>query len=111
MARTYPVELITPDGTVHLEVGEDEAVLDAAARAGLDLPHTCVRGWCLTCAGRLLAGEAAHSAALRYYPEDREAGFILLCSARSRSALRIRTHQKAAMQAHRIAWGLPAPRG
>ena len=111
MDRTHPVELITPDGMVRLEVGEEEAILDAAFRAGLDLPHMCLQGWCLSCAGRTMEGRADHSTAFRYYAEDQAAGFILLCSPYPRSPLRIQTHQKGAMQKHRTEQGLPTPRG
>ena len=95
-------------------VGEDEFILDAARQAGLSLPHTCLQGWCLTCAARTLNGSAAcadNRAALRYYPEDAEAGFVLLCTARPRGPCRLVTHQAAAMKAYRRARGLPAPRG
>jgi ferredoxin len=112
VARAHAVELIAPEGTtLRLEVSEDQTIWDAAAEAGTTLPHTCLQGWCLSCAGKVLAGEWDQSEALRYFPADREAGFILLCTARPRSPLRILTHQKAAMRDHRLAHGLPAPRG
>ncbi|MCZ7542663.1 MAG: 2Fe-2S iron-sulfur cluster-binding protein [Anaerolineae bacterium] len=95
-----------------LEVDEDEYLLDAAYRAGLALPSMCLQGWCVTCAGRV-EGEGVwdQSASRRYFPQDREAGFILLCTAQARSDLRIRTHQRAALRDFRIAHNLPTPRG
>ena len=108
----HPVTLILPDGKeVTLTVGTDEAIWDAALRAGLELPNMCLQGWCISCAGRVLEGDFDQSEALRYYEADRRAGFILLCTARPRSAMRIRTHQKTAMRDHRLAEGLPTPRG
>lgn len=109
--RVFRVELRTPGSTRVIKVGEDEHILDAAERQGLRLPATCRQGWCITCAARLLAGEVDNSDALRYYPEDREAGFVLLCTARPRSALRIQTHAKEELARHRIRHGLPTPRG
>jgi hypothetical protein len=44
-------------------------------------------------------GAFDQSAARRYFPQDREAGFILLCPACPRSALRLLTHQAAVMRA------------
>ncbi|MEW6754471.1 MAG: 2Fe-2S iron-sulfur cluster-binding protein [Candidatus Latescibacterota bacterium] len=96
---------------VTLQVWEDQYILDAGWQAGLDLPASCLQGWCLTCAGRLLRGEVDQQDARRYYPADREAGFVLLCTARPRSPLRIATHQKEACRAHRRSLGLPTPLG
>jgi ferredoxin len=107
----YPVTFVTPTGEVRAEVAEDQYLLEAAADAGLELPYMCLQGWCTTCAGRLLDGKADQHEARRIYPQDEAAGFVLLCSAFPRSPLRILTHQKEAMRAHRRALGLPAPRG
>jgi hypothetical protein len=64
----------------------------------------------LTCAGKLVElGEFDPSDAVSYYPQDREAGYILLCTAKARSNLRIRTHMQTEMRAHRKKMGLPAP--
>ena len=54
-------------------------------------------------------GEFDPSAAVSYYPQDREAGYILLCTAKARSNLRIRTHVQTEMRTHRKEIGLPAP--
>jgi ferredoxin len=109
--KTYFVKLHTPEGTVHLRVGEDEYILDAAYKAGCDLPSMCLQGFCLTCASKILKGKVDQSEALRYYPEDEEAGFVLICSAKPRSDLCIETHKKKDMQRHRKRYGLPYPHG
>jgi ferredoxin len=109
--KTYEVKLITPEGEVRLEVGEDEYILDAAFEAGYNLPSMCLQGFCLTCASRLLKGEVDQADAIRYYKEDKEAGFVLICSAKPRSDLCIKTHQKGEMQRHRDEHGLPYPHG
>jgi ferredoxin len=103
---------VLPDGSERqLEVERDEYILVAAFREGLELPHMCLQGWCLTCAGRVL-GEGCwdQSHSRRYFEEDREAGYILLCTARPCSDLKVQTHQRIAMRDRRIAEGLPAPR-
>lgn len=107
----YQVTFITNGRETRVPVSEDRYVLDAAVEAGLDLPYMCLQGWCTTCAGRLLEGKVDQSEARRYYPQDEAAGFVLLCSAYPRSDLRVQTHQKEAMRAHRRALGLPAPHG
>jgi len=113
LRETFHVTLILPEGERHtIEVGRDEYILSAAWRQGLDLPSMCRQGWCLTCAGRVEgAGEWDQSHSLRYFPQDRAEGYILLCTARPRSDLVIRTHQRVAMRDQRGRHGLPAPRG
>src|SRR5438132_2571742 len=107
----HQVTFVTEGREVQVPVSDDEYVLDAGVNAGLDLPYMCLQGWCTTCAGRLLSGEVDQSEARRYYPEDKAAGFVLLCSAHARSDLRVVTHQKEEMRRHRQALGLPTPRG
>jgi ferredoxin len=75
------------------------------------LPSTCRQGQCLACAARLVQGEVDQAAAASYFPEDRTAGFVLLCTAQARSDLVVITHQQWDMRRHRIAHGLPAPYG
>ena len=106
----YRVELLTPEGVVRFEAEHEEFILDAAKDAGCPLPATCLQGWCITCGGRLLMGQVDHSQATRYYPQDEEAGFVLLCCATPRSDLKIQTHLADEMAAHRAAHHLPAPR-
>jgi len=108
---TYHVTFITDHGEVQTEAADDEYLLDAAAAAGLNLPFMCLQGWCTTCAAKILEGKVDQSEALRFYPEDAAAGFVLLCSAFPRSDLRIRTHQKEELRALRLSLGLPTPRG
>ncbi|MFF0144098.1 2Fe-2S iron-sulfur cluster-binding protein [Amycolatopsis sulphurea] len=59
-----------------------ESILDAALRNGVRMSSLCRQGWCTRCAMRLVAGEVDQSAARRYYPADRAAGFALACTAR-----------------------------
>ena len=63
-----------------------EAILDAAGRAGLDLPFSCRAGVCSTCRAKLLSGTAVmeHNVALEEW--EVEAGYILCCQARPTSA-------------------------
>lgn len=107
----HHVTFVAPDREVSLDVDEDEYLFEAAAAAGLELPFMCLQGWCTTCAGKILEGKVDQSEAQRIFPADERAGFVLLCSAYPRSDLRILTHQQEAMRAHRLALGLPVPRG
>ena len=107
----FKVTFVSPGQEVHTEVADDEYLLEAAAKAGLELPYMCLQGWCTTCAARVLEGQVDQSEALRVYPQDEAAGFVLLCSAFARSDLRILTHQKEELRALRASLNLPAPRG
>ncbi len=63
-----------------------EAILDAAGRAGLDLPFSCRAGVCSTCRAKLVSGtaEMEHNVALEDW--EVQAGYILCCQARPTSA-------------------------
>ena len=60
----------------------DENLIDAAARAGLDLPYSCKGGMCCTCRCRVTEG--AVDMAVNYSLEnwETEAGFVLGCQSR-----------------------------
>ena len=104
------VQLVLPDSEKTIEVSSEQHIWDAALARDLVLPAMCHQGRCLTCAARLEGpGEFDPSDAITYFPEDKAAGFILLCTAKARSALRIRTHQSAEMRGFRLSKGLPAP--
>ncbi|MGH9568065.1 MAG: 2Fe-2S iron-sulfur cluster-binding protein [Candidatus Angelobacter sp.] len=106
----FDVVLLLPRGEQCIQVRAEEHIWDAALAAGVVLPALCHQGRCLTCAGRLEGpGTVDQSDSVSYFPEDREAGFVLLCTGRPRSGLRIRTHQQTAMREHRLQKQLPAP--
>ncbi len=110
MSDTFNVTLVTPRGEFRISVARDQHIWDAAKEAGITLPAICHQGRCLTCAGRLLEpGEVDQSDSDQYFPEDREAGYVLLCTGKPRSDLRIQTHQQTAMRKFRVSRGLPAP--
>ena len=62
-------------------VAEGEAILDAALRAGMDLPFACKGGMCSTCRAKLVEGEAQMEVNYSLEPWELKAGFILTCQA------------------------------
>lgn len=64
----------------------DPSVLDAAERAGMELPFSCRAGICATCRTRITEGVAVmtHNIALERW--EVEAGFVLCCQARPTSS-------------------------
>jgi NAD(P)H-flavin reductase/ferredoxin len=65
----------------------NESVLDAAQRAGLEIPSSCRKGVCGTCKGRVLSGEARAFAGDALGPAERAEGLALFCNTRPRSDL------------------------
>ncbi|MFO7854319.1 MAG: 1,2-phenylacetyl-CoA epoxidase subunit PaaE [Paracoccaceae bacterium] len=65
--------------------GEGETVLEAAHKAGLELPYSCAGGMCCTCRCRVVEGEAEMAVNYSLEPWEVEAGFILACQARPRT--------------------------
>ena len=63
-------------------VADGEAILDAALRAGVDLPFACKGGMCSTCRARLVEGDARMELNYSLEPWELEKGFILTCQAK-----------------------------
>jgi ring-1,2-phenylacetyl-CoA epoxidase subunit PaaE len=60
----------------------DASVLDAAERAGIELPFSCRAGICATCRTKIVAGEAQMTHNIALEPWEVDAGFVLCCQAR-----------------------------
>lgn len=72
--------VLTVDGKRReVPVADGESILDAALRAGMDLPYACKGGMCSTCRAKLVEGEAAMDLNYSLEPWELEAGFILTC--------------------------------
>lgn len=59
----------------------DPSILDAAARAGLDVPFSCKSGVCSTCRCKLIEGQVRMDKNFALEKHEIEAGFILSCQA------------------------------
>jgi CDP-4-dehydro-6-deoxyglucose reductase, E3 len=79
------------------ETAADETVLDAALRAGLEMPHRCMGGNCGACRARLLQGEVAYPNGRPLGLADAETadGLVLLCQTHARSDLLLETFEPA----------------
>lgn len=62
-------------------VAAGEAIVDAAIRAGLDLPFACKGGMCATCRAKIVEGAATMDVNYSLEPWELKAGFVLTCQA------------------------------
>ncbi len=87
--KTYQIELIQRDRpgseNVFVQVAEDEFILDAIERTGINLPVGCRYGACITCAARLIRGEVEQPNAIALTSKQKAMGYVLLCVAQPQS--------------------------
>ncbi len=62
-----------------IPVAEGEAIIDAAIRAGRNLPFSCKGGMCCTCRAKLLEGRVEMAVNYSLEPWETEAGYVLTC--------------------------------
>jgi ring-1,2-phenylacetyl-CoA epoxidase subunit PaaE len=81
-ASRHTASLIIDGTRTDIAVADDEAVLDAALRAGLDLPYACKGGMCSTCRAKVVEGKVQMALNYSLEPWELAAGFVLTCQAR-----------------------------
>ncbi|WP_157015955.1 1,2-phenylacetyl-CoA epoxidase subunit PaaE [Mesorhizobium xinjiangense] len=80
------VEVLLDGVRRNFAMGEEDAtVLDAAHRAGIELPYSCAGGMCCTCRCRVVEGESELAVNFSLEPWEIEAGFTLACQTRPTS--------------------------
>lgn len=57
------------------------SILDAALKAGADLPFACKGGVCCTCRAKVIEGQVNMEVNYALEPDEVEAGFVLTCQA------------------------------
>jgi CDP-4-dehydro-6-deoxyglucose reductase len=74
---------LLPSGQV-IGTEEGETILDAALRAGINLPHSCRAGHCSSCRAKIVAGSIRYrggSRPLGLMEQEERDGYALLCQA------------------------------
>ncbi|MED6193847.1 Ferulic acid decarboxylase 1 [Stylosanthes scabra] len=87
--RSYKVLIEHQGQSTHLEVEPDETILSKALDSGMDVPHDCKLGVCMTCPARLLSGSVDQSDGM-LSDDVVDRGYALLCAAYPRSDCHIR---------------------
>ncbi|OXY82970.1 1,2-phenylacetyl-CoA epoxidase subunit PaaE [Oceanimonas doudoroffii] len=86
-ARTQGLVGVILDGReLQVEVSpDDDSILDAALRAGADLPYACKGGVCATCKCKVVEGEVDMAINYSLEPDEVAAGYVLSCQSRPRA--------------------------
>jgi ring-1,2-phenylacetyl-CoA epoxidase subunit PaaE len=65
---------------------QDDSILDAALRAGADLPYACKGGVCATCKCKVLQGQVEMAVNYSLEEDEIQKGYVLSCQARPTTA-------------------------
>jgi ring-1,2-phenylacetyl-CoA epoxidase subunit PaaE len=76
------VSVISEGVRSEFPIAADETVIDAAIRAGRNLPYSCRGGMCCTCRARVVDGQVAMDVNYSLEPWELAAGFVLTCQSR-----------------------------
>lgn len=77
--KSRTADVILDGATTTIQVKDDETIIDAAIRAGIDLPYSCKGGMCCTCRAKVLDGEVTMDVNYSLEPWELEVGFVLTC--------------------------------
>lgn len=74
------LDIIMDGETKRVQMPDGEtSILDAAAKAGMDVPFSCKGGVCATCRARVLEGDVEMTLNYGLEKEEIAAGFVLTC--------------------------------
>ncbi|XP_071717236.1 ferredoxin C 1, chloroplastic [Rutidosis leptorrhynchoides] len=75
---SYKISIEHEGKTTEIEVESDETILEKALETGMDVPHDCKLGVCMTCPAKLLSGNVDQSEGM-LSDDVIERGYSLLC--------------------------------
>lgn len=90
VAAGYKVTIEHEGKSTTLDVEEDETILSRALGEGVEVPHDCKLGVCMTCPARLVSGSVDQSEGM-LSDDVVERGYTLLCVSYPKSDCTIKT--------------------
>ncbi|RZC88393.1 hypothetical protein C5167_016209 [Papaver somniferum] len=99
---SYKVVIEHEGSTTTLDVDPDETILSKALDSGMEVPHDCKLGVCMTCPAKLISGSVDQSDGM-LSDDVVDRGFALLCAAYPRSDRHIRTIPEEELLAMQLA--------
>jgi len=78
--------VISEGARMDIPVAAGEAIIDAAIRAGRNLPYSCKGGMCCTCRAKVLEGQVEMVVNYSLEKWETDAGYVLTCQARPLTA-------------------------
>jgi ring-1,2-phenylacetyl-CoA epoxidase subunit PaaE len=73
------VEIVLDGSRRTFTMNDNESLLDAASKAGLDVPYSCANGMCATCRCKLTQGTGNMIQNFSLEPWELKEGFVLAC--------------------------------
>ena len=67
----------------------DKTVLEASEDVGVNIDYSCREGWCGVCTVKLISGQVTMAVEDALTPEDKAAGIILACQAKSTGNIQV----------------------
>ncbi|KAL5702281.1 Ferulic acid decarboxylase 1 [Ranunculus cassubicifolius] len=89
LIKSYKVEIEHEGKHTTIEVEPDETILEKALDIGMEVPHDCKLGVCMTCPARLLSGSVDQGDGM-LSDDVIESGYALLCVAYPRSDCKVK---------------------
>jgi len=74
------IKIVLYGEEIEVEVKEEETIIEACQRAGLEPPYSCCVGACSTCISKLESGKVEMDDDMALTDEEKEEGLILACT-------------------------------
>jgi ferredoxin len=78
----YNITFKMPNGEEeNISCNQDEYILDAAEKSGIEIPYSCRSGVCSSCIGKVIDGDVNNVEQIFLNDEQLDSDFVLLCCA------------------------------